>query len=89
MENLTAYYAGLFDGEGTVGVYRAGAKHWCCKLSITGKHLPMIESIRDYFSYGGIHKCKRIKKSYKRGFRDQCWKWNINNKKDIKEDLSM
>jgi Mor family transcriptional regulator len=92
----TSYYAGLFDGEGTVGIYQVkgwnkntGHKiYWGIKLSITGRHLPMINSIRDHFGYGGIYKSKRIKKSYEPGFRDQCWQWQISNRKDIKDFLT-
>jgi hypothetical protein len=49
-----AYIAGLFDGEGSVGIYRvsngmqtaSGKKvYWAVRLSIVGAHRPMIEAV--------------------------------------------
>jgi hypothetical protein len=55
-----AYIAGLFDGEGSVGIYRttngkrlaaggaapsAGKKYWSTALSISGTHRPMLEEV--------------------------------------------
>lgn len=52
-----AYIAGLFDGEGSVGIYRAsngrstesGSKiYWGCRLAIAGSHRPMIEELHKH-----------------------------------------
>jgi len=44
-----AYIAGLFDGEGSVGIYRVrlvGHKaYWAVQVSVSGTHRPMIEAV--------------------------------------------
>jgi len=68
MENeiLDAYFAGLFDGEGSVGVYKVSngkgtnkKKFYYVRLSIVGTHRPMIEKVYKHFNLGGFFSQKR------------------------------
>lgn len=101
MDQFTAYTAGFFDGEGTVGVYsqkgwNKNTKHtiyWAVKLAITGTYRPVIEELHEFFEYGSVSKQKRQTKGrtpgkfYNPELCKQCWKWSLNNKKDIKDFL--
>lgn len=63
-----AYVAGLFDGEGTVGIYRVKRKETCArgypdyfaaKLAIVGTHKPMIEAVYNFAQMGHFSTQKR------------------------------
>lgn len=85
------YIAGLFDGEGTVGVYRVGKskngkQYWSVKLSIVGTHRPMIEAVYNMVGLGLFTTQKRqaIQQTPKGPiFGKQGWKWMLNARKDI------
>lgn len=63
-----AYVAGVFDGEGTVGVYQVKRKetaargypdYYAAKLRIVGTHRPMIEAIAKFSNVGHFSTQKR------------------------------
>lgn len=94
-----AYLAGLFDGEGSVGLYMvkngrntsSGKCHyWAAQLTICGTYRPMIEAAHfnipgSIFLFDKRH-TKHItpKKKYNVGKCKQLFKIRINRKKDIK-----
>ena len=54
----TIYFAGIFDGEGTVGVYAGGNNsltpsgnktYWSVKLVVCGVYKPTIDAIWNHF----------------------------------------
>lgn len=59
------YVAGLFDGEGSVGIYsvsngRSKEKlYWAPKLTITGSYRPMIEAVARFVGIGRFTFSKR------------------------------
>jgi len=63
-----AYFAGLFDGEGSIGIYRTSngkgtneKKFYTVKFAIVGTYLPMIRAAYDYFGEGLFTTQKRQK----------------------------
>ena len=66
-----AYLAGLFDGEGCVGVWAvnngrknhpSGSKtYWGIKIFICGCHKPMIAAVHESFGTGSLNSMKRQK----------------------------
>ena len=73
-----AYVAGVFDGEGTVGVYhvkreetaaRGYADYHAARLTIVGTHRPMIEAIYKFANVGhfGIQKRQTLHTSPQQG----------------------
>lgn len=103
MDTFVAYSAGLFDGEGTVGVYRVknGRKtisgktvYWTTRLTITGTYRPVIEKLHSFFKYGSVSLQKRQKKHrtpgkiYDSELCKQCWRWQITNKNNIKDFIN-
>lgn len=96
-----AYAAGLFDGEGTVGVYKvtngrktqSGQKcYWATRIAITGTYRPMIERLYQWFQLGSVtiqkRQAKRETPSRDYELCKQSWKWIITNKHDVKEFLT-
>jgi hypothetical protein len=98
MDNFIAYSAGLFDGEGTVGVYRikngrktiSGEKfYWTTRLTITGTYRPVIEKLHSFFKYGSVSLQKKQalqrtpSRTYDPKLCKQCWRWQITNKTNI------
>lgn len=49
-----AYIAGIFDGEGTVGIYSTQGTAPSPVLAVAGGHLPMLEAIHDHFGFGSV-----------------------------------
>lgn len=50
MSDLTPeYLAGLFDGEGCVGIYSNGVGYLACSVQIELKYLPVLEQIAEQF----------------------------------------
>ncbi len=63
---LDAYFAGLFDGEGSVGIYCVSngkgsneKKFYAIKLAIVGTHRPMITKAFNNYGVGNISTQKR------------------------------
>jgi len=99
MNRTDEYFAGLFDGEGTVGIYAvnsgrkdkdSGSKtYWTTRLGIVGTHRPMIEACQSHFGFGSLATQKRQKKQMTpRGEIDpklcrQGWRWSITNRAQI------
>jgi len=95
------YFAGLFDGEGTVGVYvitnskksESGKKnYWMAKMSIVGTYRPQIEAAYNHFKVGSLSTQKRqaLQKLPKGKTIDpklcrQGWRWSVQAKKDVAE----
>ena len=82
------YFAGLFDGEGTIGIYAVHKNNWCARLALVGTYKPMIEECQKFFKVGSIRTQKRQvthktpTKEY--AYCKQGWRWLVANKKDIK-----
>ena len=89
------YLAGLFDGEGPVGIYRVKNKnsekvYWSVKLSIVGTHKPMIESIYKKVGYGMFTTQKRqmmCRTPIGNVLGKQGWKWGLTSKSSVKDFL--
>jgi DNA-binding XRE family transcriptional regulator len=87
------YVAGLFDGEGTIGVY--GVKGWkemknfAARMALTGTYRPVIEELQETFGFGSVTLQKRQAlqrtpgKTYDPRLCKQCWRWGVTNKRDI------
>lgn len=93
------YIAGLFDGEGSVGIYKVvGKRHninWTARLNISGSFRPVLEEIQQLFGFGNIYSTKRNKKliATRYGSLDislckQGWIWQVTNRMYVKEFLS-
>ena len=54
MDIHIAYIAGIFDGEGTVGIYTTQGTAPSPVLAVAGGHLPMLSAIRDHFGFGSV-----------------------------------
>lgn len=90
----TAYFAGLFDGEGTVGIYAVSGKndkcYWAPKLAVTGTFRPMIEAMHNHFSVGQLSTQKRQDRvvfpnganANHTDFR-QGWRWSVTRRSEI------
>lgn len=97
------YFAGLFDGEGTVGIYavsngkktESGNKnYWSIKLSIVGSHRPQIEAAYWHFYVGQLSTQKRQAlqkfpkgKSIDPKLCKQGWRWMVQRKSEVLEVL--
>ena len=86
------YFAGLFDGEGSIGVYANNAKSrggWSAKFGLDGTYRPMIEAAYQHFGVGNLRSAKRqaIRTCPKGSFDDsmcrQSWRWGIYRKSDV------
>jgi hypothetical protein len=93
-----AYAAGVFDGEGTIGIYPVvpgGTRksYWMVRLAIVGTHRPMIESLYRHFRVGLFtarrQKHNRIRNprtlKYQRG--KQGWIWAVSRREEIEDIL--
>jgi hypothetical protein len=84
------YYAGLFDGEGTVGVYAAGASvnGWSARLCIVGTHRPMIVSCYEHFGVGSFASAKRqaigtLPSGGNPRLGKQGWRWMVTRRREV------
>lgn len=92
------YIAGLFDGEGSIGIYATnngvntasgGKTYWAARLAIVGTHRPMIESVYKHFGIGQFSTQKRQKKTmtpkgeYDLALCKQGWLWAVTRKQEI------
>jgi len=67
------YVAGLFDGEGYIGIKNfKGKTHLRYRLAIANQHKGVLELIKKRFG-GNI---------YKKDNKIECWQWEINNKQE-------
>jgi len=97
-----AYVAGLFDGEGSVGVYKvkngrnteSGEKYYYAgRMAILGLYRPVFLKLHKFFGYGTLTTQKRQAlartpgKTYDPRLCRQGWKWFITNKKDLRNFL--
>lgn len=86
-----AYIAGLFDGEGSVGIYKStngksSKVYYSVKLSIVGTYRPMIESVYKEFNIGSFTTQKRqAVHSTPRGavLGKQGWRWSVTDKNGV------
>lgn len=83
---LDAYFAGLIDGEGTMGIYATGngkdaGVYWSPKLALHGTHRPMIVAAYEHFSVGQFSAAKRNPGSHLGG-KPQ-WLWQVCSKAKI------
>lgn len=83
---LDAYFAGLFDGEGTMGIYATGngkddGVYWSPKLAIHGTYRPMIIAIHEHFGVGQFSAAKR-NPGHHLGGKPQ-WLWQVHSKAKI------
>lgn len=90
------YYAGLFDGEGSIGVYACGNgrknldTYWSPKIAVCGCYKSMIENLYKFYRVGNfstqkrqaISSCPSGKFDSKLG--KQGWKWYVSKRCDIK-----
>lgn len=92
MELFDAYAAGLFDGEGTVGIYKgtngkSQKPYWSVRLSISGTYRPMIEKLYDYYEVGLFSTSKRQQISRlpngKKVYGKQGWRWSVTSKSQV------
>jgi hypothetical protein len=92
MKNLDAYFAGLFDGEGTVGIYVVSRKseliNWSTRFAIVGTYQPMIKAAFEHFGCGQLRTQKRqaVVRTPSRDYAlgKQGWLWLVTRKSEIK-----
>lgn len=96
-----AYFAGLFDGEGSVGIYRAtngketqsgNQVYWTVKLSLVGTYRPMVEAACAYFAVGRVRAQKRqaLIQTPSRSYTEckQGWRWSVTRRSEIQSVLT-
>jgi hypothetical protein len=96
------YIAGIFDGEGTVGIYTvtngrktsSGIKtYYTARLSICLTYRPTIEALHEHYGRGGVYTQKRQAKhhtpngDYDADMCKQGWKWLIGSRDDVRTVL--
>lgn len=88
----SAYAAGVFDGEGSVGLYKvtngkSDKSYWSVKLAIVGTHRPMMEGLANHFGIGTFTTQKRqAVRRMPNGAETlgkQGWKWTVTSKADV------
>jgi len=98
MELHAAYVAGIFDGEGTIGIYRALKprwKYWSVKLSVVGIYKPTILALQRTLCMGSVGTQKRqsLERTPSRDYEPrlcrQGWRWMVCNRKDISRFIEM
>ena len=82
------YAAGLFDGEGTIGLYKSLRPPtfvvcWCRGVSILLCYKPTLEALRRKWGGSLVHKAAQ-----KTDKRRAVWRWRLSSKKDIKRFLA-
>src|SRR3989304_3966745 len=95
-----SYVAGLFDGEGTVGIYRTGkpkggSRWWSVRLALVGAHRPMIEAVYKYMGVGSFTTQKRqaLQRAPSQDYGDgarlckQGWRWIVTSRDGCKAVL--
>lgn len=94
MKRSDEYFAGLFDGEGTIGIYAAGDS-WSLRIALVGTYRPMIESAYNHFKVGSFRTSKRQAKTTGTPRGDievslckQGWRWSVTSRIGCKEVLT-
>ncbi len=93
-----AYVAGLFDGEGSVGIYRSGGSRgswYSARLSIVGVHRPMIEAVYQHIGMGLFTTQKRqsLQRTPRGDYGDgarlckQGWRWMVTSRSEAEAVL--
>lgn len=49
-----AYIAGIFDGEGTMGIYTYKTHSPSPVLAVAGNYLPMLAALQEHFGFGSV-----------------------------------
>ena len=75
------YVAGLFDGEGCIGIYGNQLR-----VEITGCYLPTFEALVDHFGYGACYS-QKYREFIVPDHHKQKYRFVIQNKARIKEFL--
>lgn len=93
MQRSDEYFAGLFDGEGSVGIYAVGASSYGVRLSLNGTHLPMMQAACDHFGIGAVRRVKRQNVRLPNGVVSPAaqtrpgYRWTLTKKSEILEVL--
>lgn len=81
-----AYFAGLFDAEGTIGIYKdKSSERRSLRFALTGTYKPMVLACHDYFDAGGFHqKAPDIIRvdDGEEIWGKQVWSWSCGSKPD-------
>tara|TARA_R100000329_G_scaffold39053_1_gene36788 strand:- start:602 stop:934 length:333 start_codon:yes stop_codon:yes gene_type:complete len=74
-KNKLLFLAGLFDGEGSFGLWKKGRnqKSFQCAIEMADKDI--LDRFSEYFG-GNVHKCKIRKVHW-----TQTWRWRLSGKK--------
>lgn len=72
------YLAGLFDGEGSIGIYRQKATGYRKTAGLTNTYKPILEVILQEFG-GGLYPQRAATRLHK-----ATWGWEIQNGPDIR-----
>lgn len=78
------YLAGLFDGEGCVGIYRAGRKagRMAVRVEMGVTYLPVLTAIQEFLGYGQI-----TPRGGRGGCDKQLWRYGISDRRRVLEFL--
>jgi hypothetical protein len=82
-----AYFAGFFDGEGSIGLYKHKGKKsdtWSRSISITNSFLPVLELMHQCFG-GQLRKGPPRSKPHHK----ETWKWHVDTKSEIPRVLRL
>ena len=74
-ENKLIYLAGVFDGEGSFGLWKKGNNKTRFEVSVEMKDADAIYRFYNYFG-GTVHKCKIRKANW-----SQTWRWRMQGEK--------
>lgn len=91
----TAYAAGVFDGEGSVGIYRVSngksdKVYYAVRLAVVGTHRPMIAALREHFNVGLFTTQKRQAIQHTPNgsvFGKQGWLWAVQSRAETQSVL--
>lgn len=75
--NDIRYLAGLFDGEGTLGVYKQKTTGYRRTAGITNTYMPVLEAFRSRFG-GNIYPQRKATTTHK-----ATWGWELQNGPEI------
>jgi hypothetical protein len=74
---LDAWCAGLFEGEGSIGIYRTkGNRHPSISVRVNMTDKPAVDRFFEIMAIGGVRRNKP------RGKRRASWVWGVYNKSD-------
>jgi len=76
-KNKIIFLAGLFDGEGSFGIWSKGKqKYFCCQVETADKD--MIQRFKSFF--GGTMSLRKARKAHHKDL----WRWRLNGKGGVK-----